>query len=650
MQMRKESGLSGMPNEAESTHIAVRMRGMSSRWRQRSERIVRTAAALLLGAAFALPASAAISVAMTPASASLAANGTQQFQATVSGATDAGVVWMVDGVVGGAPSIGTISAQGLYAAPANADGALSATVTAAARADGSALANAPVSVLQFSRNGRVFHVAPNGVDSRANSNYGGAASPWRTVQYAMNQVQAGDTVLVHAGVYNETVKITRSGSAALGYVTLMAAPGENAVIDGTGLVVQPYGMQGLVTLENVSYVRVKGFEIRNYQSATEFIAIGVMATGSGERIEVRDNRIHHIEATNLPANGSANALGIAIYGLSAAPLRRVIVDGNELHHLKTGRSESLTVGGNVEGWQVSNNIVHDNNFIGIDATGYYNASAADPEKDRARNGWIADNTVYNLSSASNQALTQPMAAIGIYVDGGRDITVERNKVDSADGGIWLLSEKPGKRTSHVTVRNNLVRFSADAGILVGGYDDQWSGGASDSTISNNTLYLNNGRSIAGINGAEFQIGHHAENIVFGNNILYAGAKGYAITKYSPANSSSVTIGHNVYYTTSGGSYARWFWIDSNYYNDNVSGATFQQFKAVSGDYNDTSVVADPLFENLPSLDFRLKAGSPAVDSGYYGALLGLAGVGPKDFSKSTRRRGITVDRGAFERQ
>ncbi|MGJ7525259.1 choice-of-anchor Q domain-containing protein [Variovorax sp. GB1P17] len=603
-----------------------------------------------LGLASALPASAAVGIAMTPASATLAANGTQQFQATVSGATDTGVVWMVDGVVGGAPSMGTISTQGLYTAPANAEGAVSATVTAAARADGTALANAAVSVQQFSRNGRVFHVAPNGVDSRANNNYGSAASPWRTIQYAMNQVQAGDTVLVHAGVYNETVKVTRSGSAAAGYITLMAAPSETAVIDGTSLVQQPYGMQGLVTLDNVSYVRLKGFEIRNYRSASEFIVMGVLVMGSGERIEVRNNLIHHIEATNLPANGNANALGLAVYGLSAAPMRRVIVDGNALYNLKTGLGESLTVDGNVDGWQVSNNIVHDNNFIGIDATGYYNTSAQDPEKDRPRNGWIADNTVYNLSTAGNQALTQPAAAIGIYVDGGMDITVERNKVDSTDGGIWLLSEKPGKRTSRVTVRSNLVRFNANAGILVGGYGEQDSGGANDCTIVNNTLYLNNVNKVDGINAAEFQVGHHAENIVFGNNILYAGDKGYAIVKFSPANSSSVTIGYNIYYTTSGGGYTRWFWIDSNYYNDNVSGPSFQQFKAASGDYNDSSVVADPQFENLPLLDFRLKAGSPAVDSGFYAASLGAAAVGPKDFVKNPRRRGSTIDRGAFERQ
>ena len=563
-------------------------------------------------------------------------NETHQFQVAASAAASDQVVWMVDGVAGGAPEIGTITGQGLYTAPANMDKSVDVLVTAALKGDAALLVTRGVCNAVYTRPGRTLHVAPGGSDLNA----GTAASPWSTIQHAVDQAQPGDTILVHGGVYNETVMITRSGSAEGGFITLMEAPGEAAVIDGAGLVRQPYGTRGLITLSGVSYFRVKDFELRNYKSESEFIVVGVLVQGSGERIEIRDNVIHEIEANNPPLRGNANALGIAVYGEETSPIRNVIIDGNELFHLKTGRSEALTVGGNVEGWQITNNLVRDSDFIGIDAIGFYIDGT---ERDRARQGWIDGNTVHNLSSADNRALTFQAAAVGIYVDGGRDITIERNTVEANDGGIWLLSERLGKNTSNVVVRNNLVRFNRDAGILVGGYDERQSGGAEDVTIINNTLLENNGRDVQGIHSGEFQIGHNAHGIRFLNNILYAGEKGYVITKFSPANSSSISMEHNLYFTSAGGEHTRWFWIDRNFYNDGRPGGDFEAFRSASGDVG--SAVEDPDFRDLAMQDLRPGSNSPAIDSG---SDLGPAATGLWDHAMGIRVMGSAIDRGAFE--
>ncbi len=491
---------------------------------------------------------------------------------------------MVDGVPGGAPTIGIIDDQGRYIAPANVDRAVNVAVTAASGNDPGESESWAVCNEAFVRAGDTHHVATIGSDT----GQGTSDAPWRTIQHAVDQAEPGDTILVHEGVYNEAVMITRSGSAKGGYITLAEAPGESAIIDGIELARQPFGMRGLITLADVSYVRVKDFEIRNYKSDSEFIVVGVLVQGAGERIEIRDNVIHQIEANNIPTRGNANGLGIAVYGQTELPLRNIIVDGNELFNLKTGRSEALTIGGNVEGWQVTNNIVRDSNFIGIDAIGYYINGT---EYDRARRGWIAGNAVYNLSSAENQALTIIAPAVGIYVDGGRHITIEHNRVEANDGGIWLLSEHPGKNTSNVIVRNNLVRFNRDAGILVGGYDEAQSGGANKCTIVHNTLFRNNSREVSGIHSGELQIGHHASDIRFEDNILLAGPKGYVITRFSPAKSSSVTIGHNHYSASAGSDRTRWFWVDRNFYNDGRSEDDFDAFKAASGD--EGSVIEEP---------------------------------------------------------
>ncbi|MCI0702666.1 MAG: hypothetical protein L0241_16400, partial [Planctomycetia bacterium] len=54
-----------------------------------------------------------------------------------------------------------------------------------------------------------FYVATTGSDSAL----GGSTTPWRTLQHAADEVQAGDTVIVRAGTYTG-FQITTDGTAA----------------------------------------------------------------------------------------------------------------------------------------------------------------------------------------------------------------------------------------------------------------------------------------------------------------------------------------------------------------------------------------------------------------------------------------------------
>lgn len=58
-----------------------------------------------------------VAVTMAPTSASVTTGQTQQFTATVTGATNTTVVWSVNGVSGGNATLGTVSSAGLYTAP-----------------------------------------------------------------------------------------------------------------------------------------------------------------------------------------------------------------------------------------------------------------------------------------------------------------------------------------------------------------------------------------------------------------------------------------------------------------------------------------------------------------------------------------------------
>src|SRR5712692_8917444 len=57
-------------------------------------------------------------LAVTPLTATLGAGTTQPFVANEGGVETTNVIWSVDGLVGGDTGVGTISSQGLYAAPA----------------------------------------------------------------------------------------------------------------------------------------------------------------------------------------------------------------------------------------------------------------------------------------------------------------------------------------------------------------------------------------------------------------------------------------------------------------------------------------------------------------------------------------------------
>lgn len=69
---------------------------------------------------------------------SVALGATVQYTATVTGASNTGVSWSVEGVVGGDASVGTISAAGRYTAPGKLPESSKVTITAASAADSSA--------------------------------------------------------------------------------------------------------------------------------------------------------------------------------------------------------------------------------------------------------------------------------------------------------------------------------------------------------------------------------------------------------------------------------------------------------------------------------------------------------------------------------
>jgi hypothetical protein len=76
--------------------------------------------------------------------------------------------------------------------------------------------------------GTVYHVAPAGNDA---GNGTSLATAFKTIGKAVSVAQAGNTVLIHGGVYREEITLPRSGTATAPIV-IRSAPGEHPVMDG----------------------------------------------------------------------------------------------------------------------------------------------------------------------------------------------------------------------------------------------------------------------------------------------------------------------------------------------------------------------------------------------------------------------------------
>lgn len=85
------------------------------------------------------------SISISPGSATVLAGATQQFTATVSGAST-GVVWQVNGTTGGSAALGIVSTSGLYTAPATPPSGEKVTITAVSQSNASESGTATVTV------------------------------------------------------------------------------------------------------------------------------------------------------------------------------------------------------------------------------------------------------------------------------------------------------------------------------------------------------------------------------------------------------------------------------------------------------------------------------------------------------------------------
>lgn len=412
---------------------------------------------------------------------------------------------------------------------------------------------------------------------------------YATVQAGLNAAMPGDTVLVKAGVYEECVAFPRSGGFD-SLITLRGEPG--AVLDGNNA-----KAQALVSIRDRSNIRVTGLELRNLKGTG--LVMGIEVRGQGRLIRIEKNLVHHIESTS-------DAHGIAVYGEGIYGIIGVTLDGNEVRDCKLGSSESMVLNGNVTVFTVSNNVVHDNDNIGIDFIGH--EGTAPDFYDEVSGGNCFGNRVYNISSAKNPAYGGDRSADGIYVDGGEDIFIQHNVVDNCDIAFEVASEHAGKRASGILLAGNFASRSYQANIMIGGYAADRGMALAIDVIGNTTWHGNGGEVLLQFNCRSIRVKH---------NVLVASG-GNAYVTASGGNDSAVEVDNNLYFGASASSAG--LWSDAH--------ARF----------------GDPLLAAAPG-NLHILAGSPAID-----AAIADGASGGVDIDGEPRVNGPAMDLGADEYQ
>jgi parallel beta-helix repeat protein len=467
--------------------------------------------------------------------------------------------------------------------------------------------------------GPSYWVATGGDDDGAGSH----EEPWATLQHAADVAPPGATVYVRGGVYPQRMAVGVSGVPGRPIV-FRNAPGEHPVLDGSSIEVGQE-FSPMITVDGERYVEIRGFEIRGHTTdLSGHNPVGILVTGASDHISIVGNVVHDM-GTTFQGRIGGDAHGIAIYGnLADHPIDEVVIRENQLYELTLGSSEALVVNGNVTGFLIEDNVVHDTNNIGIVAIGY-EGTAPDPSVDVARNGTIRDNIVYNVDSYGNPAYGTDRSANGIYVDGGRDVLVEGNIVHDVNIGMEFASEHHDRSTSFVTARNNLIYDATVIGIAIGGYDRR-RGFSEGCVIVNNTVFETNGVGLL--------VQFDTRNNVIANNIFVAGRTAEFVENPYTENVNNL-VDHNLYWSTDGSDRGLWEWKGRRY-------ADFAEWRARSG-VDGHSMFADPGFVDPAAHDFRLTATSSAVDAGTF-----VAASGTVDLAGGPRQQAAATDLGAFE--
>jgi hypothetical protein len=450
-----------------------------------------------------------------------------------------------------------------------------------------------------------------------NTNSGSLASPWKTIQYGLNQLPANGILNVFPGTYTEKITIPKSS------ITLKNYSATLPVIDATGITAQ----NPIVSINNKSNVTIDGIELQNN---IQNDAQGILIDGSGANVTIKNCKIHDIHFSsnvNAAVNENVNAQGIIVFGTNGTTaITNLKIQNNEVYNCRLGYSEGIAVNGNVDGFEVSSNNVYNLTNIGIDLIGH-EGTCPTPANDQARNGLVKNNIAHHCIAAYS-------TSGGIYIDGGKNIIVANNTSYHNGYGIEIGCEKKGQTTDGIIVRDNVFYDNQVCALAMGGFDyPSGSGKVINSSFRNNTCYFND---YSNSGSGELYLSY-SENSSIENNIFYTRTSN--ILAFAELTQPGLAFNYNTIFCQAGATSLTADWNGTQY-------TGFTSFLTGTST-NANSIFANPQLTtaSITNPDFHLLTNSPGKNAGNPAY---VAASSETDYYNELRIEGGRIDCGADE--
>ncbi|MCU0417792.1 MAG: T9SS type A sorting domain-containing protein [Cytophagaceae bacterium] len=463
---------------------------------------------------------------------------------------------------------------------------------------------------------RHFVVSKNG----NNSNTGTLNSPFLTIQYGLSKIiLPGDTLFIRGGTYFEALNFMYSGTA-LFPVVVMPYNAEIVKVDGSN-VEQSKGI--FIKLDKKDNIIIDGLRFQNFVNRT-VPSIGLAVIGGANKIVIRNCKFINFSPLDTL---SGELKGIAVISHLDQPVNDIIIEHNQFDSLYTGQSEVITLNGYINNFKVRYNEAtrcatnpifqcaggYDIQF----ADGYWTDSFGLP-----RNGEFTDNYIHDNTGGYG-----PKA---IYVDGGEDMIIERNKIVNNAVGIGVHTEEQrAVHSKRIYIKNNVMYdnfFSISIGNDPNIMPNRLPGVVDSVFIYNNTI-------VKTYRGLEMERSG-ISNIFVYNNIFWQEWGQYNDPVIYNLNISIVNfkLDYNLYYTGDEEP-VKFKWGAQEFVG--ISNLTTGKGWELNGQF------LNPQFKSFPD-DLTLEQSSPAINTG------GFDWYGERDYMNKIRPSGGTPDKGAFE--
>lgn len=211
-----------------------------------------------------------------------------------------------------------------------------------------------------------YYVAATG---SSNSNNGSEGSPWATIQYAVDQVSAGDSIVVENGSY-DPFHVTTHGTNA-NRIVVQARNRQAVTINGS----ESYGGRYAGIHITSDYVTIDGFRV---------IATGSPSSERGIRLSGTDGDIR--EGVTISNNYVSNA---GWTGITTSFANNVVVEYNEV----TGSvgQHGIYVANSGDNPIIRGNYIHNNNQAGL----HMNGDQYSGGDGLISNAIVENNVIYN---------------------------------------------------------------------------------------------------------------------------------------------------------------------------------------------------------------------------------------------------------------